>query len=296
MSVEVLASGLGSTRVGIPHGVVRDGVLVRELRLTPVGDNDEALLVDSARQPPGERATALLERCLDELEPASLVASLVLGDREALLLHLRRITLGETLDCVLTCPEAGCGEPMELELRVGDLLVPPYDDVGPQHEIAVAGSEPPRVVTFRLPTVADLRAAERSGGDSPQVVAAAVLARCVGDAGPGAARPSTGQLDAEASAQVTAAMSRLDPQAEVELELTCPACATEFAVVFDTAAFLLRELDARAARLLEEVHALALHYHWGERDILDMAATRRERYLSLLADTLNSSSTGYVAT
>jgi hypothetical protein len=56
--------------------------------------------------------------------------------------------------------------------------------------------------------------------------------------------------------------------------------------VFDTATYLLQELDARAARLLEEVHALAFHYHWSEREILAMAPTRRERYLSLLADAL----------
>jgi hypothetical protein len=36
-------------------------------------------------------------------------------------------------------------------------------------------------------------------------------------------------------------------------------------------------------RLFEEVHVLARHYHWSERDILALTATRRGRYLQLLA-------------
>lgn len=36
-------------------------------------------------------------------------------------------------------------------------------------------------------------------------------------------------------------------------------------------------------RLYEEVHYLALHYHWGENAILDLPRAKRQRYLALLA-------------
>lgn len=36
-------------------------------------------------------------------------------------------------------------------------------------------------------------------------------------------------------------------------------------------------------RLYEEVHVLALHYHWGEPQILALATSKRRRYLALLA-------------
>jgi hypothetical protein len=104
-------------------------------------------------------------------------------------------------------------------------------------------------------------------------------------------------IDTAAREPIAVAMAERDPQAEIELDLECPSCATPFGVVFDTATFLLQELDARAARLLEEVHALAFHYHWSEREILAMAPTRRERYLTLLADALRGSdAAGYSAT
>jgi transcription initiation factor IIE alpha subunit len=35
-------------------------------------------------------------------------------------------------------------------------------------------------------------------------------------------------------------------------------------------------------RLYEEVHWLAYHYHWAEKDILEMTRSKRRRYLGLL--------------
>ncbi len=34
---------------------------------------------------------------------------------------------------------------------------------------------------------------------------------------------------------------------------------------------------------MEEVHVLALHYHWSEADILALPSPKRQRYLALLA-------------
>lgn len=287
-----------SRAVAIPHGAIRADALVHELRLRPVGGDDNAFLLDTAGSlPPGDRANELLARCLDEDDSATLVSSLVVGDREALLLQLRRLTLGETLDCVLTCAVGECGEQMELELRVGELLVTAYPDVRATYDLAVDAAEPPLIVQFRLPTVADLREAELGAGGDPEAVAGDLLARCVVAAHHGRGVVPVDRLGADVRELIAAAMAERDPQAEIELDLTCPSCATSFTVVFDTATFLLKELDARAMRLLEEVHALALHYHWSEREILAMAPTRRERYLALLADSLRGADTAaYAAT
>jgi hypothetical protein len=291
-------STLGPPRVAIPHGVLLDGALARELRLRQVAGDDQAFLLDMAGTlTPDERANALLERCLDEDDPATLVSSLVAGDREALLLQLRRLTLGQTLDCVLACAAPGCGERMELELRIGDLLVEPYPDVRATYDIALNAEDPPLVARFRLPTVADLRAATAGDTGDTEAVVADLLTRCVTVLADGQDVIAGDRLDAGARDLIATAMAERDPQAEIELDLGCPSCGTPFAVVLDTPAFLLQELDARAARLLEEVHALAFHYHWSEHEILAMAPTRRERYLTLLADALGGAdAAGYSAT
>jgi hypothetical protein len=118
-------------------------------------------------------------------------------------------------------------------------------------------------------------------------MAAELLAQCVIVARRGSDKVEATQLDEDARASIASAMAERDPQADIELDLTCPSCGFAFSVQFDAASFFLKELDTRAAALLSEVHALAFHYHWSEREILAMAPSRRERYLTLLADTLS---------
>ena len=45
---------------------------------------------------------------------------------------------------------------------------------------------------------------------------------------------------------------------------------------------MLDELADGADALFREVHALARHYHWSEREILGLELSRRRRYLDLL--------------
>lgn len=41
-----------------------------------------------------------------------------------------------------------------------------------------------------------------------------------------------------------------------------------------------------AEGLCEEVHHLAFHYHWPEREILELPRTKRRRYLAMLSSKL----------
>ncbi len=134
------------TRILLPGGFWVDGVRHREAELRPLSGDDEVFLGDAGESLlPPQKATALLARCLTRLGPLpevtpDAVRSLDVGDREALLLHLRRLTFGEHLQCILTCPE--CGEKMDLELNISDLLVPACSP-------RKATAYPPRRVTER---------------------------------------------------------------------------------------------------------------------------------------------------
>jgi hypothetical protein len=279
-------------RVAIPGGVWVDGVQrtdgpLRELALRPVSGEDEAFLLDTAEHAlPSERATALVARCLGDAEVETTAHALTVGDREALLLQLRALTLGDTLDCVLSCPAASCGERMELELRVAELLVPAYADVRRSYELTAEEGDARYDVSFRLPTGADLeRVALVSRGD-PERGADELLARCVLGAMHDGVEMRADSLPRAVRSAVAAAMAERDPQAEIELELACPTCGNAFSIVFDTATFFLQELDERARRLMHEVHTLAWHYHWSERDILQMPHRRRARYLELVSESV----------
>jgi len=83
-------------------------------------------------------------------------------------------------------------------------------------------------------------------------------------------------------AALTAQMAQADPQADLQLDLSCPACRHRWLAAFDMITFLWNEIDSWARRMLREVHALASAYGWSEADILSMSATRRHLYLDLI--------------
>jgi hypothetical protein len=270
------------TRVAVPGGVWRSGHPVREVALRAVGTEDEAFLLDTAADdPPGDRATALLARCLTDGE--RIVPALTVGDREALLLHLRRLSLGDTVHCVLRCPASSCREQMEATLRIEELLLPPYEDVYPSYDLTVEVDGVRYEATFRLPTADDLAGVAALARQHPEQAGAALFRRCLLAAARDGEPVDACTLPPVVQDAISDAMADRDPQAELRLELTCTACDTRFSIVFDTATFLLEELERRANRLLGEVHTLALHYHWSEADILRMSPTRRAKYLDLLA-------------
>lgn len=251
--------------VTVPGGIWADGERRRDAELRPLRGEDELFLAEEAVSLlPAARVTALLTRCLTRLGPhepvqEESVRSLAVGDREALLLHLRRISLGERIPCVLVCPD--CGEGIDVDLEAGELLLPAYEDWAEWHD---AGP-----LRFRLPTGADQEDVAELALDDPGAAASVVLERCV--AGEGARE------------EVPALMARLDPQAELELQVECPACGAGFDVLFDTADYVFRELLAGQARLFREVHELALAYGWSEAEILGLTVRRRRVYLDLLA-------------
>ena len=84
-------------------------------------------------------------------------------------------------------------------------------------------------------------------------------------------------------------MVECDPQAEVQLDLSCPACGYCWKMMFDIVSFFWSEICAQARRLLREVHTLARAYGWREADILSLSTARRHFYLEdgdLMADFL----------
>src|SRR5437773_12011973 len=97
--------------VTVPGGRWTDAALTRAFRLRPLSGKDAVEFLDES--PRARTVTELLARCAGLSEQAA--AELTVGDREALLLHLRRLTLGDLAPCVLKCPRSACGERMDLD-------------------------------------------------------------------------------------------------------------------------------------------------------------------------------------
>ena len=265
--------------VTLPHGLIRDGSRRTAALLRPPTGADEAFLVERRGTTPAELVTELLARCVLDLDGETVgrdeVRALTVGDREALLLHLRAAAHGERISCTVDC--GACGERMDLDVSVADALVPAYADAPALHETRVGEY----TVTFRLPTGADQEAAARAA--DPVAGGRLLVERCVAEVRR-RGRPVPGGVPEPVVEALPVAMAELDPQAETRVALRCPECDAPLEALLDAATVVLAELAGSSERLTLEVHALALHYHWSEDDILALELPRRRRYLELLAE------------
>src|SRR5579862_4533422 len=282
--------------VVLPIPVLLDGRAHRTARLRPITGEDELfLLEEGASLLPAQRVTALLARCVLGIgstrhDGIRLMRSLVHGNRCALLLHLRRLTLGSRLQCVLTCPQPECGKRMDLDLSIEDLLAPAGEPLPEVHERTVTEPDASYRVWFRLPTGADQEEAARMALQDPDAAEEWVLRQCVQEieiAG-GGREPQTALAPA-VQAALPQMIAELDAQGEIRLSLTCPECGVEFETSFDPAGYLFKELAGTPTAFYRDVHALALHYHWSEAEIRSLTRPKRRMYIEMIADSLSRS-------
>jgi hypothetical protein len=210
-------------------------------------------------------AAAFPDESIDEL------AELSIGCRDARLLRLRERLFGPELTAVAQCP--ACGEQVESTFRVDDVRLEDEDAAQPLHSVGVEGYR----ATFRLPTSSDLLALT-----DPRTARETLLTRCLNEVfGPDGEAVSVGALPAEVTSAIAGQMAAADPQADIELRVSCPSCDHRWAAAFDIASFLWKELHAWALRTLRDVSRLARSYGWRETDVLSLSATRRQIYLEL---------------
>ncbi len=280
----------------LPRGVGDAGEGGRPVWIRPWDGRDEMELFSDAGASAAVTVTALLSRCVctdpggTPVDP-DFARFLTVGERESLLLQVRRITVGDALPCILTCPE--CEEKMELDLRTGDLLVPPGTSEEQWHTLTVETAEGTEQVSFRLPTGADQEAVAAAAGRDPEAAARDLAERCLagvtsrGDVD-GGADSATTSLSPTVVEQLSHRMAELDPQAEIRIDVECPECGAPSHTLLDTFAYICAETRRSLARLRQEIHLLAFHYHWSEREILAMTGTRRRAYVEHLVRALEA--------
>jgi hypothetical protein len=174
---------------------------------------------------------------------------------------------------------------MEIDLKVSDLLVPPYAESKAVYETTINENSVAYQLRFRLPTGGDQEEAASVAKAGLEAAVDLLVKRCVERVTTENGRKAELQPRSIAE-QLSRAMIELDPQAEMKLGLTCPYCGQSCSAFLDASTILSQELAATSKHLFKEVHLLAYYYHWSENEILGMRATRRHRYLNLLDEEL----------
>jgi len=222
---------------------------------------------------PVARGRLLLGRAWPEAGEA-VRGLLPVGERDRLILGLRAQTFGARAPLLATCAE--CGAELEAELDLGELLATPaVDDPFEPRTLVHEGRE----VRYRLPGSTDLEAALTSPNP-----AAALLQRCLEPSeAEGEATPPEALSSQDLALALEAAISEHDPLAEIRLDLVCAECGHTHAELFDAVAYFWAEIEARARRLLGEIHLLASAYGWSEAQILALGPVRRQLYLGMVS-------------
>ena len=205
---------------------------------------------------------------LPELARASI------GRRDRELLRLREKIFGSIMTGATHCP--ACGQAVEVEFLVKDICTEAASDADKVHVMQLDGYE----VRFRLPNSEDLASLDPGAGLPARK--SALLNRCVAEVRLDGATSPAKPLPETMVTALSERMAELDPQGDIQLTLTCPACGNLWAFPIDIVSYLWSELHAWAARMLSDVHALASAYGWREAEILSLSAWRRQAYLELI--------------
>jgi hypothetical protein len=225
-------------------------------------------------QAPVERALTMLAAAYPDASRETL-AAFSIGERDACLLALRQSIFGEQLSSLADCP--ACGQRLEMSFNVSDVRAPSV--AGPADTLSLEQSG--YQVQFRLPNSLDLLAV--AGCASPADMRGRLFEQCVLKVGhQGRAGPVASEIPAEIIDAAIDRIAEADPQADVQVDMTCPCCGHEWGAAFDIVSYLWTELHSRAVSLLREVHLLASAYGWRESDILAMSSRRRRCYLEML--------------
>jgi len=281
------------------------GVLHREFELAELTGREEELLAQTRRAETASLVTQVLSRTvrrLGDIRPLTedVARELQVADRQYLLLMLRQSTFGDIVRGDFVCPWPDCGRRVSINFRIDEIPVEEATERAPLYTLLLspgASGEQDvaqREVSFRLPNGADQEVVSPLLAENESNALSLLLARVVQRIGPFAppGLERVAALSPLARAEIEAGIERVAPKIELNIEIACSECGRAFLAPFDLQRFFFGELRTDCDLLYRQVHYLAYHYHWGERQIMAMTRNKREKYIELLVDEIERLNNG----
>jgi len=204
------------------------------------------------------------------------IGMLSIGERDARLLQLREWLFGSTLRNIAHCPK--CNDTVEWETNTRELFLKP---ISPDLSVKTFLLEKDGLsIRFRLPNTHDISKA--STDLSYQADHTKLLSDCILEMNSGGKYNSVNDLPGSAWEALSEMMENEDPQADIRMNIECPACTHQWQSPFDIVSFLWAEIHNWAIGILQEVYLLGRSFGWSEEAILKMSSRRRQLYLQMI--------------
>ncbi len=226
----------------------------RKIRIRKMTGKEEALLTDrKLRNNPGKLITELLTSCTQTLgdKPVTtqIASELTSADRNFVLLELRKLTFGNTMEGRYSCPSCSASfnaiEDLEaFECRYADGESMPEIEVELEDGYTDADGRTHRLARFRLPTGKDEERVAVAMQKNPSRGLNALLARCLislGDMEPNRLKGLGQRLFAELTmsdrARIERTMRERTPGVDLRHEVECEHCGHEHKAALDMTHF-----------------------------------------------------------
>lgn len=284
----------------LPGGYVDEsGTIHREVEISPLGGYEEELLANTQINESASLVSIILTRCLRRVGTIKqiskqLIQNLLVADRQYLLLKLREETFGDKINANIFCPWPDCGKKISIKFSTHNIPVKESEEKGPVFNMKLSpaaafkgdNGEMHADISFRLPNGEDQKVISPLVSENESKALVLLLGRCIKAIGPlqNPGRDLINKLSPIARLEIEKKMETVAPKVELTMEAACPECSHEFAVPFDIQDFFFGELRTSLDLLYREIHYLAYHYHWSERELMVMPREKRRRYIDVLAD------------
>jgi T4 bacteriophage base plate protein len=204
------------------------------------------------------------------------IGLLSIGERDARLLQLREWLFGYRLMNMTHCPK--CKETVEWETTTEKLHLQKLPATLAVRSFMLEKND--YSINFRLPNTHDITHAMANPvyrADQKKL-----LSDCIVGINKKGKKYKEKKLPDEVLDALSRRMEEEDPQADIRMNIQCPACSHEWEARFDIVSFLWAEINNWAQRMMQEVYLLARSFGWSEKDILSMSTRRRQLYLQMI--------------
>ncbi len=262
----------------LPGGLIVDEQLRRDFSFKPLTGFLERVISESgfAVNSLAEQVSIILMQALERVAglvvSEELVCSLCSGDRRYLILQLEALI--DPSPQWLTSNCQACDELIQFQINPATMPVKPSGKGFPQTSIALSIGD----VSLRVPTGVDEEELANRAQNEKNAMNILLNRLLYSSAQP----VDASELNAEDLDLIDMTLDEMTPQAGGAASITCPYCTKQQQISIDNYAWITRKIQ----RLDKDIHTLAIHYHWSEKEILALPRYRRQRYLQLIERSL----------